>query len=372
MNIGIVLPGFSGDIDDWAIPVQRNLIREMAKEHNVRVITLRYPHRRDTYDFEGATIHSLGVGAWTRGFKRLKLWYDAIRIIKQLHQQRPFHVLHAMWADETGLIAGWAGKQLGIPVVVSIAGGELVGFDDIEYGLQRSRFSRWTVGQALKHASAIVVACNYVKHLVTQSNYTIPPERIRMTSLGVDTQVFTPQPDLRHPNHLIHVASLISVKDQTTLLKAVALVEDASLDIIGEGSDESNLRQLVSDLHINHRVNFIGAVHHLELPTYYNRAQLNLLSSRHEGLGMVTLEAGSCGLPTISTNVGLLPDHPELGISVPIGDHYAMANAIRELMHHQEQLDKLRNSAHTLTLDRFTIQHTIAHFIKLYHDLQIG
>ena len=47
MNIGILLPGFSSDENDWAIPVQMNLVREMAKGDDVRVLALRYPHRRD-------------------------------------------------------------------------------------------------------------------------------------------------------------------------------------------------------------------------------------------------------------------------------------------------------------------------------------
>jgi len=369
MNIGILLPGFSSDEDDWAIPVQLNLVKEMAHKHDVRVIALRYPHRKDTYQIHGATVHSLGVGAWTRGFRRLKLWFDAIQLIKQLHKETPFDVLHAMWGDETGLIAGWAGKQFGIPVVVSIAGGELVGFDDIDYGLQRSRFSKWIVGQALKHASAIVVACTYTRRLIAKAGYSIPNERIYTISLGVDTSVFTSQPENQIPKRLIHVASLIGIKDQSTLLKAIAVLDDISVDIIGIGRDEQALKTLARNLNIDHRVSFLGAIHHLELPKYYNRAQINLLTSRHEGLGMVTLEAGACGIATISTSVGLLPDHPELGMTVPVGDHQAMASAIQTLLNNPTQLQRLSDSAQKTTQEKFSIQRTASAFIKLYSTL---
>src|SRR5690242_8728110 len=132
MKVGILLPGFSSDEHDWAIPVQLNLVREMATHDDVRVLALRYPHRRDHYSVYGATVCSLGVGQ-VRGFGRLKLWIDALLILRRLHREKPFDVLHAMWADETGLIAAWAGRWLGIPVVVSVAGGELVGFDDLNY-----------------------------------------------------------------------------------------------------------------------------------------------------------------------------------------------------------------------------------------------
>jgi hypothetical protein len=164
VNVGILLPGFSSNEQDWAIPVQLNLVREMSQHDDVRVLALRYPQRRDCYNIFGAAVYSLGVGQ-VRGLRRLALWWDALRMLRRLHQQKPFDVLHSMWADETGLIAAWAGRWLTIPVVVSVAGGELVGFDDIGYGLQRSVFSRWTVRQALTGADRVVVACSYIRRL---------------------------------------------------------------------------------------------------------------------------------------------------------------------------------------------------------------
>src|SRR5687768_1697440 len=116
MNIGILLPGFSAHADDWAIPVQQNLMAELARTDDVRILALRYPHHRNRYTFNGATVIPLGVGQ-VRGMKRLQLWVNAVRTLRRLHQERPFDVLHAMWADETGLIAAWAGRLLGVPVV---------------------------------------------------------------------------------------------------------------------------------------------------------------------------------------------------------------------------------------------------------------
>ena len=62
MRIGILLPGFSSHPDDWAIPVQQNLARELAARDDLRIIALRYPHRRDRYTIEGATVYPLGAG----------------------------------------------------------------------------------------------------------------------------------------------------------------------------------------------------------------------------------------------------------------------------------------------------------------------
>jgi glycosyltransferase involved in cell wall biosynthesis len=404
MRVGILLPGFSSDEQDWAIPVQLTLIREMARQDEVQVMALRYPHRRDCYSIYGATVYSLG-GAQARGIGRIKLWVEALRLLRQLHQERPFDVLHAMWADETGLIAAWAGKWLGIPVAVSIAGGELVGFEEIQYGLQRSAFSRWIVGQALGGADCVIAACSYAKGLIGKTGYSVAAAKIRTIALGVDTNAFerTPPPapprlqggeQNRHGNgnfqsgrqdktfepqrhrektgerHLIHVGSLVGVKDQAMLLRAVVrLNADVMLDIVGTGPEEARLKTLVSELGIEERVRFVGAVHHLDLPEYYQQAALNILTSRHEGLGMVTLEAAACGLPTVGTAVGLLPDYPALGVSVAVGDDAALAEAIRALLDDDERRIALGQSAFELVQKQFTIQETVKQFRDVYERL---
>ena len=370
MRVGIILPGFSSDEQDWAIPVQLNLVREMAAGEDVRVLALRYPFRRDKYTIFGATVYSLGVGQ-VRGFQRLKLWLDALLTLRRLHREQPFDVLHAMWADETGLIAAWAGKWLGIPVVVSIAGGELVGLDDLDYGLQRSAFSRWIVRRALRGADRIIVACSHAQHLITLAGYEDLRPKFHTITLGIDEAVFKPA-DNPQPaeNKLIHAASLIRVKDQATLIRAMAhLSDDVTLDIIGTGAEEPHLRTLAAELGIAHRIQFLGKVTHLDLTTYYQRAMLNILCSRHEGLGMVTLEAAACGIPTVGTTVGLLPDYPSLGVSVPVGDDLALANAIRELLTNKEKRLALGFSAKNLVHNRFTIQETVRLLRDQYRQL---
>lgn len=370
MNIGILLPGFSSDENDWAIPVQLNLVRELAKTDDVRVLALRYPHRRDTYTVFGATVHSIGVGQ-VRGLRRLMLWADALLTLRRLHRKKPFDVLHAMWADETGLVAAWAGRWLNIPVVVSIAGGELARLDDIGYGLQRGRFSRWIVGQALTSADRITPACNYTKRLISTAGYPVPADKIRIITLGVNTEIFQPPVWARHvmPS-LIHVASLVGVKDQATLLRAIARLDtDVTLSIVGVGPERNTLERLAAELGITDRVNFVGAAHHLNLPHHYQAAAINILSSRHEGLGMVTLEAAACAVPTISTNIGLLPDVPEMGICVPVGDDAALAEAIRALLADENRRAALAQSAYTTVRERFTIQHTAAQLKTLYAEL---
>ncbi len=367
MKIGILLPGFSSHPDDWAIPVQQNLARELSASDDLRIIALRYPHRRDQYILDGTTVYSLGAGQ-VRAAQRLKLWWEALRIIERLHREQPFDLLHAMWADETGLIAGWAGKRLGIPVVVSILGGELVGLHDIGYGLQRSRFSRWVVQQALRHATRIITPSVYVRRLV--ATHSVPDAKIASITLGVDIARFTPPAHPPETYRLLHVASLVPVKDQATLLRAFSLLDQrTTLDVLGEGSERTRLEALAHELTVHQRVRFLGAVSHPDLPRHYQQAALNLLSSRHETIAMTTLEAAACAVPTVSTNVGIVPGYPALGVSVPVGDVPALAQAIQSLLDDPERRAALGHSARQTAENELSIQHTAERLRALYREL---
>ena len=189
MQIGLILPGFSANESDWAIPVQLALVQALAREHGVRMVALRYPPARQPYDVFGAAVYPLGAGQ-TRGLGRLRLWGEALRLLRRLHREAPFDVLHAMWADELGLLATWAGRWLGVPALVSVAGGELVGLDEIGYGLQRGRFSRWVVGQGLHGAARVIVYSRHARRLIAAAGYAVPEDRLRTLPLGVDPAVF--------------------------------------------------------------------------------------------------------------------------------------------------------------------------------------
>ncbi len=374
MNIGILLPGFSSDENDWAIPVQLNLVRELARQDSVRVLALRYPHRRDRYGVSGADVIALGA-AQARGLRRLRLWAEALLMLRKLHREQRFDVLHAMWADETGLIATWAGRVLGVPAVVSLAGGELARLPQVDYGLQRSAFSRWVVRQALEGADRVLPACAYTERLILAAGYRVDAKRVRRVALGVELpKEFTAEAQRGtekglHQRRLLHVASLVGVKDQSMLLRALArLPETITLDVVGDGPERERLRVLARELGVSQRVIFHGAVAHPEMSRFYQEADLHVLPSLHEGFGMVTLEAAAHGLLTVGTAVGILPDVPALGVSVPVGDDTALAVAIRDLLADSAALRERGQQARRAVEQGFTITHTAAALREVYRE----
>jgi glycosyltransferase involved in cell wall biosynthesis len=328
VRIGLVVPGFSADASDWCIPALRHLARSLATRDDVRVLAIRYPYRVARYAIDGTEAISLG-GGLRHGGRTLELWRDTLRTLRAEHARRPFDVLHAFWATESGLLAAIAGRLLGVPTLVSLAGGELVALRDIDYGDQRLAWERLKIAASLRLASRVSAGSDLLRHRAER--HLRGRTRVHVAPLGVDRSMFTPGPaTAARAARVVHAGTLTRVKDQATLLRAFASVHrnlpDTCLEIVGDGPLAAQLRRFASSLGVESSVRFRGEVDHAALPSVYRGANACVVSSRHEAQCMVALEAAACGVPLVGTRVGVLPELTDA--VVPIGDYQALAKSI--------------------------------------------
>ncbi len=361
MHICIITPGFSADESDWCIPALLDFIHHPPEGISFSIISLRYPHTTQPYQVYGAFVIPLGF-AKRAGFWRFGVYQTAMNAIRQIHQHQPIDILHAFWADEAGFIATRAGEQLNIPALVSVMGGELTHLPQIGY--QTGRIGRWMVDYALRHAhtrtggSALLV--DRIKKQYSGNTWRV--------SLGVDNDLFRPDSTAQHLRGdftVLHVASLSPIKNQALLIHAFAKLHQthphAHLHIVGDGALKSDLQQLAKQLKIGHAVTFHGAIAHHDLPRYYNGADVCVITSYHESQSMVVLEAGACGVLTIGTGVGILPElvDSQFIISPPtapeIGDSDTLAKILRRLA--EDKLLRVSESASLRSdvMNRYTL-----------------
>ena len=326
MRLGLVVPGFSADAADWCIPALRHLTRALAIEDEVRVFTLRYPYQRGRYAIDGADVIALG-GADRRGLSTASVGRTTLMAIRAEHRRRPFDVLHAFWATESGLLAALAGRVLRIPTLVSLAGGELVKLRDINYGDQRSRWERLKVAASLRLAARVTAGS---RTLLEHARGFVDERKLYWAPLGVPTELFHGQDN--SGCGLIHVGTLTPVKDHVTLLRALAKVRDSDasvrLDVVGGGPLRESLEQLAAALGVQEGVRFRGDVDHGRLPDLYRAAQAVVVSSRHEAQCMAALEGAACGLAVAGTRVGVVPELAPAPSVARVGEPESLAEAI--------------------------------------------
>lgn len=374
MRICLVVPGFSADAQDWCIPALRDLVTQLALRHDVHVLTLRYPYKAGRYALFGAQVTAIGGGQRTK-LGSVEVWQRAWRVLSAEHRRLPFQVLHGFWANETGALTAIAGRLLHVPSIVSVAGGELVALRDIAYGGQRALSERMKVRLALTLAGAVTGGSESVLALAAPWLRFRPKEQVLRLPFGVDTQLFAPDVNAGNdPSRLIHVGALTPIKDQATLLRALAKAQQRglsfTLDIAGSGPLESQMRELARDLGLQDVVHFLGAIPHDELPPVYRRGSLFVLSSRHEAQGMVVLEAAACGLPVVGTCVGVVPElAPQAAVAVPVGDVQALADAISDLLRSPERRLAMGQAAREQVLARFGLEACTNQFCRLYERL---
>lgn len=377
MRIGIVTPGFSASERDWCIPVLLDLVRGLAATDRVSIVALRYPHRDTPYSVDGVPVLPLG-GAEVSGLRRLAFLARARGVIARWARRERLDVLHAMWAHEPGFLATLAGRRTGVPTVVSLLGGELADLPDIGYGAGTSAVNRWLVRRALGAADRVHCASAWLGRIAAPR---VPSERLVTVPLGVATERFGPAagegvtagPELDGDPCLLHVASLVAVKDQATLLRAFAGILEthprAALHLAGDGELRADLERLAAALGVAERVRFLGHVRHDQLPALFRRADLHLLPSRWDTGPMVVLEAAACACPTLGTAVGYLPELGPAARTVPIGDPDAFARETSALLADRETLERMGEASRQLVLERYRIEHTVEQLRALYRAL---
>ena len=106
------------------------------------------------------------------------------------------------------------------------------------------------------------------------------------------------------------------------------------LVIAGDGRTKEKLRRL-ADEQVSGQVIFLGKIPRQDMFRYYSAADLFVFPGIRESLGMVFLEAQSCGLPVIAFDNAGVPEAVQdgkTGLLVPMYDRQRLVDAIRCLL----------------------------------------
>lgn len=281
----------------------RAMLDVFADRGNIAVdlVTSSTDHSRIEYRSPEIRLHVLDIGKDTRLHHQsirdlLAYAWNARRYIKSLIRTHRYTCCHAFF----GIPCGYLAMKTGLPYIVSLRGSDVPSYNP-RFALADALMFRRLSPRIWRNAAAVVANSTGLRDLALQS---APHQEIRVIPNGVDTQSFTPAPELAAPTKLLCVARLVPRKGIDDILRALTHLPEAELTVIGTGSHKHALRARAQELGVAARVQWLGHVPHDQLPRHYQSAGLFVLPSRNEGMSNAALEALASGLPLLLTNTG--------------------------------------------------------------------
>jgi glycosyltransferase involved in cell wall biosynthesis len=364
-KVAWLVPGFQSYPKDRCIPALTDLAHRVAQEYDLTVFALQYPGRDDFYQIGRVKIRSFANARIPR-LRRLAPIVRAVRAI----QSGGFDFVHAFWAAEPALVGALSRKK---PFIVSCMGGEPARLPEISYGAGLHRLDRFYLKTALKSATTLTCGSNYQANLL---KLRFPTAKIqpKICPLGIDTARFSfSQKDLEPPYQLLTVGSLLPVKGQANLIKAIAIVRQTvpqvRLKIVGEGAERPVLEQLIKEFELENIVSLGGAVPAQNMPEVYAQAHLFVLASFYESQCVALGEALACGLPVVAPPVGYAPEligDGQSGLLAGDNSPSALAQAILQILAKKANWAKMKSAARAMA-ESYNLENCTKKFLALYN-----
>jgi len=240
----------------------------------------------------------------------------------------------------------------------------------------------WYTRRLYNHeVQAVVAISEGVRAMLIESG--VDAARIHVVPSGVDADRFVPTAGARsaararyqiadHACLLVVVGALEERKGHAVLLEALAILANPRVHLLcaGEGSARAGLEARCAALGLDATVRFLGRVD--DVASVLAAADVMVMPSRQEGLGVAALEAMAVGLPVIASRVGGLPEavqDGETGLLVPTGDPAALAAAIGRLAADPMLARRLGAQGATRVRTRFTMAGMADATLAIYRHL---
>jgi teichuronic acid biosynthesis glycosyltransferase TuaC len=228
--------------------------------------------------------------------------------LTELQRNWQFDLVHAHYALPAGGAAAPWTREHGVPMVVSIHGGDVL-------------------GPLLLHAAEIL--CNSRATLERVADITRDEERLRVVHLGASPPA-DPPPKRTRPT-VATLAHVIPRKRHADVLEAIQGMDHVDWLVIGDGPELPALQRAASELGLTDRIHFTGQLAPDDAIRELASAHVMALPSEDEAFGVAYVEALACGVPAI----GLLTE----------GGPAALADAIQRALEDPELAAGARHTA---------------------------
>jgi len=255
----------------------------------------------------------------------------------QVAKMQQLDVLHVHYAVPHAVCAFLAKQMVGdqLKVVTTLHGTDIT-------VLAQDESLKDLIRLAINESDAVTAVS---RDLIQETREVLDISRdIDLTYNFVDKRIYYPRDisSLRgdyaepHEKILMHISNFRPVKRVGDVVDVFARVHEkvpSKLLLVGEGPDLPKVQCKIRELGLQEKVMFLGKQD--DIAQVISLADVLLLPSEKESFGLVALEAMACGVPTVGSIAGGIPElvvHGETGFLAPIGDTKRMADYAVQLL----------------------------------------
>lgn len=205
--------------------------------------------------------------------------------------------------------------------------------------------------------------------------YSINKE-IKIVYNGVDTEFFRPNKKSPNEIYILYTGRLYSGKGLMDLVHSAKFIYELyphiKFVLVGDGPLKKYLMRKISDLNLENNFLFTGFLSRKDILKIYQNASIYVLPSYSEGFPTTLLESMSCGIASISTDIGgcsELIESGKNGILVPPKKPEILSNVILNLLEDENLRYQLGKNAREHIMKNFDWEIIASKFEKIYENL---
>ena len=268
----------------------------------------------------------------------------------------------------TGVIPALIAKRVfGVPFVTTYG----FWYTSLARSCVIARLSRIVARVGLAEADAVIVTTDDLRAFVIGK---VGTAKVYLVPNGVNTSLFRPVPHTPVPvKNILYVGRLSAEKNLESLIDAVAKLLgrfDVRITLVGQGPLRERLETSAKQRGVP--VQFVPLVEHHRLPDVYVAADAFVLPSFTEGHPKVLLEAMSCGVACVASDVSgnraVLTDG-ETGLLFNPHDPGALADRLEHVLAHPDVAQGLGERARSLVLGRYDLGALVTRETELLHQI---
>ena len=298
-------------------------------------------------------------------------YLKALPKVKEIIKEFNPDIIHAHYATSYGLLGALSGFS---PFILSVWGSDVFSFP------HKSFLHKFILKYNLSKADKILST----SHVMAKETKKYTNKNIEVTPFGIDMEQFKPMniSSLFSENDIV-IGTVKTLEEKygiEYLIKAFKILYDKypqlplKLLIVGGGSLDKKLKQLVKDLDLDAFTIFTGKIPFNDIPKYHNMLSISVSVSivDSESFGVAIIEASSCAKPVVVANVCGLPEVTEdmvTGFVVPPKNSEKTADAIEKLILDKDLRKAIGNNGRDRVKKLYNWNDNVNQMINIYKEI---